>query len=382
MARSLAILLMIEGHFTGTALSHDYRKKEFLLYNIWHNIHGLTSPLFFTLTGVIFIYLLSANNSSPYFKNIRVKKGFKRVLQLLFWGYLIQLDLWSIIKSFYYGNEFSLEWLYAFHVLQSIGVGILFLLLIYGIYKWINIGALYWYYLISALILFVGYGYLENYIQLDKQAIYDGLQNKPNYFPNNAPSFIQNMFYGKFSDFSFLRYSGYTILGGMVGGIIHTYENKTKEWWFGTIFLVAGIIISIVIQPVFKSVDNFTEWIGITKKGIFELNVTAFFRFGQVISVLGIFILIDKYVDVKAKLHLKFGQNTFSIYVVHVIILYGGIFGFGLKPFFFNENLDLYSSVCISASAIVLFTLMVSKIEFLEKKYFAFISLIKLKKLK
>ena len=87
MARSLAILLMIEGHFTGTALSHDYRKKEFLLYNIWHNIHGLTSPLFFTLTGVIFIYLLSANNSSPYFKNIRVKKGFKRVLQLLFWGY-------------------------------------------------------------------------------------------------------------------------------------------------------------------------------------------------------------------------------------------------------------------------------------------------------
>lgn len=379
MARSLAILLMIEGHFTGAALSYDYRKKEFLLYNIWHNIHGLTSPLFFTLTGVIFIYLLSANNSSPYFKNIRVKKGFKRVLQLLFWGYFIQLNLWSIIKSFYYESKFHLEWLFAFHVLQSIGIGILFLLLIYGIYKWVKIGALYWYYLISALILFIAYSYLKNYIQIDEQAISDGIQNKPNYFPNNAPLFIQNMFYGKFSDFSFLRYSGYTVLGGMVGSIIHSYENKTKEWWFGTIFLVAGIIISIFIQPFFRSVDNFTEWIGITKKGIYELNATAFIRFGQVISVLGVFMLIDKYVNVKAKLYLKLGQNTFSIYVVHVILLYGGIFGFGLKSFFFDENLGPYSAICISASAIVIFTLMVSKIEFLEKKYFEFINMIKLK---
>ena len=382
MSRSLAILLMLEGHFTGAALANEYRKDDYLLYKIWHNIHGLTSPLFFTVTGVIFVYLLSVNNTLSYFHNSRVKKGFKRVLELLFWGYFIQLSLWSIIQSFYYGSKFHLEWFYAFHVLQSIGVGIFFLLVIYGIFKWINKGALHWYYLVSGLLLFVGYSSMKNYIQLDEQAIAEGLQKGPKYFPNNAPAFIQNMFYGKFSDFSFLRYSGYTILGGMLGSIIRTYENKTKEWWFGTTFLVAGIIISIFIQPIFRNIDNFTEWIGITEKGFYELNATAFIRYGQVVSVLGIFMLIDKYVDVKAKLYLKLGQNTLPIYVVHVIILYGGIFGIGLKPLVFDENLGPWIAAGISAIAILFFTLMVYYIEILEDKYETFIRLITFKKKK
>lgn len=382
MSRSLAILLMLEGHFTGAALANEYRKDDYLLYKIWHNIHGLTSPLFFTVTGVIFVYLLSVNNTLPYFHNSRVKKGFKRVLELLFWGYFIQLSLWSIIQSFYYGSKFHLEWFYAFHVLQSIGIGIFFLLVIYGLFKWINKGALHWYYLVSGLLLFVGYSSMKNYIQLDEQAIAEGLQKGPKYFPHNAPAFIQNMFYGKFSDFSFLRYSGYTILGGMLGSIIRTYENKTKEWWFGTTFFVAGIIISIFIQPIFRNIDNFTEWIGITEKGFYELNATAFIRYGQVVSVLGIFMLIDKYVDVKAKLYLKLGQNTLPIYVVHVIILYGGIFGIGLKPLVFDENLGPWIAAGISAIAILFFTLMVHYIEILEDKYETFIRLITFKKKK
>ena len=382
MSRSFAILLMLEGHFTGAALANEYRKDDYLLYKIWHNIHGLTSPLFFTVTGVIFVYLLSVNNTLSYFHNSRVKRGFKRVLELLFWGYFIQLSLWSIIQSFYYGSKFHLEWFYAFHVLQSIGVGIFFLLVIYGIFKWINKGALHWYYLVSGLLLFVGYSSMKNYIQLDEQAIAEGLQEGPNYFPHNAPAIIQNMFYGKFSDFSFLRYSGYTILGGMLGSIIRTYENKTKEWWFGTTFLVAGIIISIFIQPIFRNIDNFTEWIGITEKGFYELNATAFIRYGQVVSVLGIFMLIDKYVDVKAKLYLKLGQNTLPIYVVHVIILYGGIFGIGLKPLVFDENLGPWIAAGISVIAILFFTLMVHYIEILEDKYETFIRLITFKKKK
>jgi hypothetical protein len=382
MSRSLAILLMLEGHFTGAALANEYRKDDYLLYKIWHNIHGLTSPLFFTVTGVIFVYLLSVNNNISYFHNTRVKKGFKRVLELLFWGYFIQLSLLSIIQSFYYGSKFHLEWFYAFHVLQSIGIGIFFLLVIYGLFKWINKGALHWYYLVSGLLLFVGYSSMKNYIQLDEQAIAEGLQKGPKYFPHNAPPFIQNMFYGKFSDFSFLRYSGYTILGGMLGSIIRTFENKTKEWWFGTTFLVAGIFISLFIQPIFRSIDHFTEWIALTEKGVYELNATAFIRFGQVVSVLGIFMLVDKYVDVKAKLYLKLGQNTLPIYVVHVIILYGGVFGFGLKPLLFDENLGPWIAAGISAVAILFFTLMVHYIELLEEKYDAFIRIITFKKKK
>jgi fucose 4-O-acetylase-like acetyltransferase len=369
MARSLAILLMLEGHFTGAALGNIYRKEDYLLYTIWHNIHGLTSPLFFTVTGVIFVYLLAGNATVSYWENFRVRKGFKRSMELLFWGYLIQTNLLSFGKSIYYGSEFHLDWFYAFHVLQSIGVGIAFLLLIYGCYKWINKGALHWYYLIAALLLFWGYGEMKAYKEWQEQLVTSGLQDAPKYWPIGFPKIIQNMFYGQYSDFSFMRYSGYTILGGMLGSIIRNFQQRTREWWFGATFIGIGLILNIFIQPLFRNVDALTEWIGLVKNGHYELNATAFIRFGQVLMVLGIFMLIDAYTDVKAKLYLKIGQNTLPIYVVHVIILYGGIFGIGLKPLVFDENLNPWMSALISLGAIGFFAVMVYYIEPLEALY-------------
>jgi len=361
---------MIEGHFTGSALSKAYQNDSYLLYTIWHNIHGLTSPLFFTITGVIFVYLLSADNSISFFKNERVKKGFIRVLELIFWGYFIQLNLWSISKSIYYGSKFSLDWFYAFHVLQSIGFGIFFLLIIYGIFKWIKKGSLYWYYLIGGIAMFICYGYMRHYIQMDELEISNALKNgrtlSPHYFPHNFPRLIQNMFYGKYSDFTFLKYSIYVILGGMLGSIIRIYESKIKEWWFGTLFLVSGLIISSFIQSILRTIG-------------LELNSTInsynLVIFGYIVSLLGLLMLMFNFFNIKAKLFLKLGQNTLPIYVVHVIILYGGIFGFGLKPLLFDENLNPWIAAGISATAILFFTLMVANIEYFKEKYSAFILL-------
>ncbi len=382
MARSFAILLMLEGHFTGAALSKEYRSDEYWLYNIWHNLHGLTSPLFFTVTGVIFVYLLSANTTISYFENIRVKKGFKRVLELLFWGYLIQLSLWSIVKSIYYGTKFHLDWLYAFHVLQSIGMGIFLILIVYGFYKLINYGKLHWYYFVAGIIMFICYAYMKDYIQHQEELVANNIISKPSYLPKGAPAIIQNMIYGKYSDFSLVRYSGYTILGGMLGSIIRTYEQHARKLWFGLSFIIVGLVLNIFIQQLFHSVDDFTEWIGLTKKGVFELNTTSFVRFGQVLAFLGVLILIDKYVDVKAKLFLKIGQNTLPIYVVHVILLYGGIFGFGMKPYLFDENLPPFQAAGISALFILLFAIMVKYIEPLERIYISVIDFFKFKRKK
>lgn len=380
MARSVAILLMLEGHFTGAALSNEFRDSKYWLYNLWHNVHGLTSPLFFTVTGIIFVYLLSANNKIGYFENFRVRKGFKRVAELIFWGYFIQLNLWSIIQSFYYGSEFHLEWLYAFHVLQSIGVGIFLLLIIYGIYKWIGRGALYWYYLIGALIIFGFYGMMKNYIMNEEELVATGMKAHETYFPKNAPSFIQNMFYGQFSDFSFVRYSGYTILGGMLGSLIRTFESKTRELWFCLTFIFVGLFLNFFIQTIFQWLDSAAEWSGLVEKGVYELNATAFYRFGQVMVFLGLLMILDKYADVKAKLFLKIGQNTLPIYVVHVIILYGGVFGFGLKPLIFDENLHPAVAASISLFFIIFFALMVHFIEPLTRVYLTFINFFSFKK--
>ncbi len=368
MARSFAILLMLEGHFTGAALSNEYRSNEYWLYSIWHNLHGLTSPLFFTVTGLIFVYLLSANNEITYLDNQRVKKGFKRVRELLFWGYLIQLNLWSISKSIYYGSEFHLDWLYAFHVLQSIAIGIFFLLIIYGLYKWIKKGKLFWYYMVGGLTMMVLYAFLKHYILVEEGLVAQGLKSTPTYLPESAPKLIQNMIYGQFSDFSFVRYSGYTILGGMLGALIRLFETKAKEWWFGVIFILAGLVLNS-LQGLLFSLDNTIEWMGILQNSPFELLTTPFARFGQVAIVLGILMLIDKYFNIKSGLFLKIGQNTLPIYVVHVIILYGGIFGFGLKPNVFDVDQHPLMAASISLTAIIVFSVMVKYIEPLEEIY-------------
>lgn len=380
MGRSFAILLMLEGHFTGAALGTQYRDDTNWIFSFWHQLHGFTSPLFFTVTGLVFVYLLSAHSTEPYFSIIRVRKGYKRVLELLFWGYLIQLNLWSIGKSIYYGSDFHMEWFYAFHVLQSIGVGILFLLLIFGIYKLLNFGKLHWYYLIAAILVYTFYSWMKAYINLDKDLVEAGVRSNPHYLPQGLPRIIQNMFYGPFSDFSFVRYAGYTILGGMLGSFVRTYEHHTKKLWFGVLFILAGLVLSLFAQPMFHSIDNLTENIGLTAKGVFELNSTSIIRFGQVVSFIGLLMLIDKYFTVKNGLFLKIGQNTLPIYVVHVIILYGGLFGFGLTPYLFERNLSPWTAIAISAAAIFVFALMIKYIEPLEKLYRSTLGVLKFRK--
>jgi hypothetical protein len=177
------------------------------------------------------------------------------------------------------------------------------------------------------------------------------------------------MFYGKYSDFSFMRYSGYVLLGGMTGSIIRKYEHLTKKNWFGILFILIALFLNVFIQSIFVQLDSITEMIGLCNRGVYELNSTAFMRFGQVIGLIGILMLIDGNFKVKAPLFLKLGQNTLPIYVIHVIILYGGIFGVGLKPDVINLNLSPYAAIGVSIIAMISFTIMVKYIEPLEGFY-------------
>ena len=416
MARSIAILMMLEGHFTGSALADQYRDDNNWLYSFWHNLHGLTSPLFFCVTGVVFVYLLSNSTSKPLFENDRVSKGFRRVTMLLFWGYLIQFDLISFCKDTYYGfkdlftnggNEgfhYHLDWFQAFHVLQSIGFGISFLLIIFGIYKLINKGPLYLYYLFGALIIFIVYGFLKDHINSHEAEMgFRAVANPrdfvpikdPNAFiPQGAPKFMQNMIYGQFSDFSFVRYAGYTIMGGFIGAVIRKFEGNVRKLWFAGLFFGIGLLFNVAGQFMFQQLDQFLDWIGlidlqnfgvkalnshgeiVTKYiGCFENNTTGFARLGQVAMLFGVLMTIDARFNVKAPLFLKMGQTTFPVYIVHVVILYQGIIGIGLDDAssehpWYHHAFNPWMAASISAFFITFFVLMVKYIDPLTELYY------------
>ena len=90
--RAFAILMMLQGHFIDTLLSPVYRDKTNTVYTIWSYFRGITAPTFFTISGLVFAYLLlrayAKGDDQP-----RIKKGLFRGLLLLAIGYSLRINL-------------------------------------------------------------------------------------------------------------------------------------------------------------------------------------------------------------------------------------------------------------------------------------------------
>ena len=56
--RAFAILMMLQGHFIDTLLAIEFRDTTNTAYHIWQYFRGITAPTFFTISGLIFTYLL------------------------------------------------------------------------------------------------------------------------------------------------------------------------------------------------------------------------------------------------------------------------------------------------------------------------------------
>lgn len=322
MARSIAILLMLEGHFIEIVFEgfrpmvDTFKANQTsgnVFFDIWYFIKGFTAPMFFTVTGIVFVFLLI--NEKKFFENPRVKKGIRRSIELILWGYLLQINFRSFDQ--YISGQFS-SWVTAYHVLQSIGVGIAALLFIYWLHSTIRIGSLAFYYFIAGTSIFVLYP--------DFKAMPQG-----NYFPEGAPAIIQNVFKGPHSVFPVIPWMAFTLYGGMIGAIVKKHKENIKSYFFIFLFIGTGIVLNGLSYPICEFIDNAAKKLHISDNLSFVTNAWLYSRFGQILLVLGILIFIEKVVTIRENLFLKVGQNTLPIYIIHVIILYGGIFGYGLN---------------------------------------------------
>ena len=331
IARSIAILLMLEGHFVDNGLMDVYRDKTYDFYNAWLFIRGFTSPIFLTITGIVFTYLLVGNNNLDYFKNNRIKKGYKRVVELLFWGYLVQV--------------------YAFHVLQCIGIGILSILILYGIYKAVKIIPLWVYFFFAGTIIFSSYIVISSW-------------PKEYYWPESAPIFIQNMFHGKYSIFPILPRMGYTMYGAMIGVILYTYKSKVKEWSFILSVFLIGAFLYFFLKDILLILD------GIFAHPIYHLYKVDWLYecLGMVLIILSILIAIEKFIgEIKPNLFLKIGQNTLTIYILHMVLLYGSITGFGINRVI-HKNLTPWQILPATICFILFFVILIYYLDEIKLK--------------
>lgn len=320
---------MLEGHFITLTLDKSTFDNEHPIYLIWYFIKGFTAPMFFTVTGIIFVYLLCKNQNESFFKIARVKKGFKRSGELIVWGYLLQLNIQN------YHEYISLNansWVFAFHVLQCIGVGIFITIFVFAIFKLMRFGSLSAYYLISGTIIFMLYPVLK--------ALPSGV-----YFPNDTHEIVQNMFKGPYSIFPLIPWTGFILYGGAISGLLVHHKEHLQSKMLAILLILGGISLQLLPSLIMIEIDLNLGTSIAACAGLLA-------RLGQVLVVIGLLMFLEKYFKKSDSLFLRIGQNTLNIYIIHVILLYSGIFGIGINKILKNALTPLesiFGAICFIA---------------------------------
>ena len=300
--RAFAILMMLQGHFIYTLLDVSYRDETSVIYNCWRYFRGITAPTFFTISGLIFSYLLIRAKQKGESKQ-RMRKGLLRGLMLIGIGYLLRIPILE-----WFLGKFRTYFLVV-DVLQCIGLSLIFIVTIYLLCCKKTL-------LFSIVMLIFGV------VIFTTDPLYRTIELE------NVPLAIENYISkANGSVFTIIPWFGYMCFGAFISTLFYRYLERPKfkpaivagffvvglflihrsSWLFKKLYLIFDI-------ELFKEVANFNY---------------LYTRLGNVLILFAIFYLFEAYI--KKPLILKIGQKTLSIYVIHFIIMYGSFTGLGLQ---------------------------------------------------
>ncbi|QWX85057.1 DUF1624 domain-containing protein [Cellulophaga sp. HaHaR_3_176] len=322
--RAWAILMMLQGHFIDGLLNPAFRDHSNLFYSIWEYFRGITAPVFFTVSGFIFTFLLIKGDKTG-FDNPRVSKGIKRGVQLILIGYLLRLNIWGLLIGQIYDSFYFVD------VLHCIGFSLLGIIFLYVLTT--NFKKLFPVILISiTLLLFI---FEPNYKQLTHAYLPESLAN---YFTKANGSV-----------FTIFPWFGYATCGAFLSIIFNKFKNYKYLY---PIAITTAIIIGLGL--LLKSSDLFLNLARTTNVQVFAdlfFNNYLFIRLGDVFLVFAVFMLLRNFFSNPTLL--KIGQSTLSIYIVHYILLYGSFIGVG---FYYFLNHTLSPSIVIPGAIVFIIT--------------------------
>lgn len=308
--RAFAILMMLQGHFIDTLISPIYIDASNVVYNIWSYFRGITAPTFFTISGLVFSYLLlrayNKGDDKP-----RIRKGFFRGLLLIGIGYSLRINLMS-----WFCGSFSTYFLVV-DVLQCIGLSLIFMIILHILFK----RNTYLYSLILLVIAFLCFLTEPLYRDLS-------IDNVPLLFANYMTK--ENG-----SVFTILPWFGYSASGAFLSTVFfrHAHRNRFKLLTIASLFIV-GYLLIYYSSPLLREISLITDI------ELFKLSANynyLFTRLGNVLIIFGVFYTLERFL--KQSTITRIGEKTLSIYVIHFILLFGSFTGYGLKRFL-NQSLN------------------------------------------
>jgi uncharacterized membrane protein len=302
--RAFAILMMLQGHFIDTLLNPVYRDNTNTIYNIWSYFRGITAPTFFTISGLVFAYLLLRANAKGD-DSQRVKKGLFRGLLLLAIGYSLRINIFS-----WFQGDFNSYFL-VIDVLQCIGLSLIILVGLHTVFKGHS-------YIFSMVLFTIGCLCFVSE-PLYRNLTIDGI---PKIFANYMTKTNGSVF-------NILPWFGYSAFGAFLSTVFfrHVHRNHFRKFTI-IMFFILGYLLIFHSSDVLLKLNELT--------GIELLKRSAnynylFSRLGDVLIIFGLFYAFERFL--KQSIISKIGEKTLSIYVIHFIILYGSFTGYGLKRY-------------------------------------------------
>jgi uncharacterized membrane protein len=306
--RAYAILMMLQGHFIDMLIDPAYRVGGHPLYETWLFCKGFTAPIFFTVTGLVLIYLIFRKEDTEY-RDDKIRKAFKRGLYLIFWGYLLRANFFGMMAGQIYREFWKID------VLHCIGIGMLTLSGLYWLCKKMPPAVFKASLLFSSIVIFL----LEPiYMSFNYEGLPLGISN---YLTRENGSI--------FTPFPWV---GYTLIGGFLGLVY--VKNIHRQ--FGGLKILPIVLATLGFFLMQKSSWLFMQFHHASDLMVFKqvaYNNYLFIRLGHVLLFISGFIVLEKMLS-RLNLFNEIGRSTLNIYILHFIVLYGSWFGLGLSTFF------------------------------------------------
>ena len=165
--------------------------------------------------------------------------------------------------------------------------------------------------------------------------------------------------------FPSVPFVAFTMFGAMIGALLHDFHGHIKKFYFPLIFMAVGISLYFFSPEILGSLDNALKSLfGITSFKTIDLR-RMYEKVGLVLIVISILISIDNTWGNKIKdnsLFLKIGQNTLTIYIARMLLLYVLVHALGLKDDI-NHTFSPWASGIGAVLFIVLFVFMIKYLE-------------------
>ena len=338
LLRAFAVLNMVQGHTIDVLLASQFRDMSNPIFLAWFTNRGLTAPIFMFSAGTTFMYLFRLQKIS-FSENPRVKRGVKRALLLIGLGYLMRYPTPTLV---YFKNVTAIQWdiFFVVDVLQLIGFGLLFIMLLAYIAEKIKISD-YIVFITGALAIIFIYHFSERVVWT-------------NYFHKALAGYLST---GTHSNFPLFPWLSYLASGSFLGSYLAKNPTVFKTTTFS--FKLLGSGVGLLLLSFFGNIleleiyANSTFWT--TSPNL------VLFRLGLVIIFTSIVTFIALKIETIPRVLILLGRNTLLIYIVHLVILYGSPWNLGIVALL-DKAFDPFFTILSAAGMIGLMVLMVNLI--------------------